>query len=1006
MNKGITFKALHHRKLTLFMILVTLIAGLYSYLILPRQESPDLNAPGAQIFILYPGASPLELEDYVVETMEEEFAEITGFDYAQSVIKPNMASIMVMLKDGVDVDASWNELDDIIEDIKPELPSGVTKIITNTEIMETPGMIIGITGEGYSYKELADYADSFKKDLAKINGVTRFDVFGDLDQEIEIVVDHELLNQYNLSLNDVVNMIKAENVTMPSGSIDNGSSKIEVRMDSELRTIEDIENIQLVVFGDGRSIRLKEIAEIQYQINPDDPRFERNGEKAVYLAGFFEESLNIVTVGKEVEQKIEEMKENLPEELEFSFMVYQPHDVEKSIGDFMVNLLQAILFVILVVFIGMGWRNAVVVSTVIPLSIGLTMIAMYAMGVKLEQMSISGLIIALGMLVDNAIVVSDSIQHQVDQGVDKFKAAVLGTKEVSFSILTSTLTTIFAFMPLLLLDSTVGTFIFGVPYVVTVTLIASYLCAMITTPVIAAMTFKKTENVEKRDHTKIRDLFNWLLKGSLKRKKLTVILVILFLLLTGISVRGMEAILLPKADKPFIQIDLSSEFASDMDKTEALADQAILLLKDVPELGDYHVSIGSNLPKFYLSVMYRAPSPSIAQIAYEFDLTESDRFASKEELQVYMQSILSENLVGGTASTMLLELGNFAKPIEIKVLGDDLDRLDEIRTDLTSKMLSMDGVLNINDDFSSREYQFYVEVDETKAGYYGFSKYDIQKEVTAALLGMEIATFKKNGTETGIVIKSDISSLEEFENLGIKSSKTGKRVRLKELGEVRMNRVFPVINHYYGERSVVLSSDVAAGYSTKAVENELKAFVANGDYEDVEFEFGGMMNRVKESNMDLLKLGVFALLLIIAVLILQFDSFRQPLVILMTIPIAMASALMGLFLTKQTLSFVAMMSLIALMGIVVNNAIVLLDAINTLRKEGMGIEEACIAAVNRRYRPITLSTTTTVIGLVPLLISGGELFRPLAISLMTGLGLSTILTMVVVPTFYSLVMKE
>ena len=418
------------------------------------------------------------------------------------------------------------------------------------------------------------------------------------------------------------------------------------------------------------------------------------------------------------------------------------------------------------------------------------------------------------------------------------------------------------------------------------------------------------------------------------------------------------------------------------------------------------MSIGSNLPKFYLSVMYRPASPNIAQIAYEFDLTDSERFASKEELQAGLQKILSENLVGGTASTMLLELGNFAKPIEIKVLGEDLDRLDEIRTDIISKMQSMDGILNSSDDFSSREYQFYVEVDEAKAGYYGFSKYDIQKEVTAALLGMEISTFKKNGTEIGIVIKSDISSLEEFENLGIKSSKTGKHVRLKELGEVQMISEFPVINHYYGERSVVLTSDVAVGYSTKSVENELKAFVTNGDYDDVDFEFGGMMNRVKESNVDLLKLGIFALFMILAVLILQFDSFRQPIVILMTIPIAMASALMGLFLTNQTLTFVAMMSLIALMGIVVNNAIVLLDAINAHRSEGMEIEEACIAAVNRRYRPITLSTTTTVIGLVPLLISGGELFRPLAISLMTGLGFSTILTMVVVPTFYSLVMKD
>ncbi len=1006
MDRGITFKALKHRKLTLFLIFVTLVAGLYAYWFLPRQESPDLNAPGAIIFVAYPGATPEELEDFVVKTIEDELVGITGFDYSQTFIKSNMASVMVMLKDGVDVDASWKELDKIISDLKPMMPPGVTRIVTNTEIMETPGMIIGVTGEQYTHDELADYADYIKKNLSKINGITRFDTYGYLEREIEIKVDQAILNQHNLSMNDVVNMIKAENVAMPTGSIDNGVSKIEVHIDAEFQSIEDIQNINLMVFPDGRSIKLKDVADVQYKIDSNNPRFGLNGEKAVYLAGFFGDKLNIVMVGDRIEAEIRKLTEQLPKDIKLSYMVYQPDDVRESTNNFMINLLEAIFFVIVVVFVGMGWRNAVVVTTVIPLSVAMTIIVMYSMGVKLEQMSISGLIIALGMLVDNAIVVSDSIQFHIDQGVENFKAAVVGTREVAFSILTSTLTTVFAFMPLLFLNSTVGKFVHGVPFVVTTALIASYVCAIITTPVIAAMTFKKTEDTKKRENTKIRGLFNKLLEGSLKSKKRTIALTVLFVILCGFSVTQMEAILLPKADKTIIQVDLISEFASDINKTEALANLAVKLLKDIPELGEYYVSVGRNLPKFYLSVMYRGASPDIAQIAYEFDLSKSDRFKNKEELQTYVQGKLSRELIGGTASTLLLELGNFSRPIEIKIMGEDLDRLDEIRYSLVSKMQSMDSVLNIADDFSSKEYQFYVEIDEAVAGYYGFSKLDIQREASAALLGMKVSTLKKNGDETAIVIKSDITTLEEFENLGIRSSKTWKSVKLKELGEVKMISAFSVVNHYDGERSVIITSDVGAGYSTKNVEKELKAFISEGNYDDVKFEFGGMIKRVKESVVDLLKLGVLSLFMIFSILILQFDSFRQPLVILATIPIAMSSALMGLFLTNQVLTFVAMMSLIALMGIVVNNAIVLLDAIGTFRKEGMEIDEACKAAVNRRYRPITISTMTTVIGLVPLLIYGGELFRPLAIALMTGLGFSTVLTMIVVPTIYSLVMTD
>lgn len=1006
MEKGITYRALKNRKLTLFLIFVTLVAAIYSYWFLPRQESPDLNAPGAIIFVAYPGASPEEIESFVVEPIEDELAEITGFDYAQTYIKSNMASIMIMLKDGVEVDSSWDELDDLIEELKLKMPSGVTEIITNTEIMETPGMILGITGENYTYEELTDYAELFKKSLAKIDGVTRFDMYGDLEREIEIEVDHAVLNQLNISMNDVVNIINAANVTMPTGSVDSGGSKIEVSLDVKLLSIDDIRNISLMVFPDGRNIRISDVANVEYKINADTPRLGINGEKALYLAGYFEDSQNIVMVGERIENQIEDLSKQLPDDVELSYMVYQPLEVQKSINNFMINLLEAIIFVIIVVFMGMGWRNALVVSTAIPLSIGLSMIVMYLFGVKLEQMSISGLIISLGMLVDNAIVVSDSIQYHIDQGEEIVKAAVVGTKEVAFSILTSTLTTIFAFMPLLLLDSTVGKFVHGVPFVVTIALIASYICAIVTTPVIAAMTFKKSSEIKKRKNSKIKKVFQKMLLGSLKRKKRTLILAFLFVILCGFSAVGMDAILLPKADKDIIQIDLKSEFAMDMDKTELLAGQAIEILQDEPELGDYYTSVGSNLPKFYLSVMYRGASPDIAQIAYKFDLSKSERFENKEQLQEYLQSKLSQELIGGSASTLLLELGNFSRPIEIKIMGDNLDRIDEIRYSLISKMQSMDSVLNVSNDFSSKEYQFYVEIDEATAGYYGFTKLDIQKEVSASLLGMSISNLKKNGNETAIIIKSDITNLEDFENLSIKSSKTGRSARLKELGEVQLVRAYPVINHYAGERSVSISADVGPEYAVKKVEEELKEYVDTEQFDDVRFEFGGMLERVRESIVDLMKLGIFSLLMILSVLILQFDSFRQPFIILATIPIAMASAIMGLFLTHQTLTFVAMMSLIALMGIVVNNAIILLDAINTYREDGMEIDEACIMAVDRRYRPITISTMTTVIGLVPLLISGGELFRPLAIALMTGLGFSTILTMVVVPTIYSMVVKD
>ena len=1004
-NRGITFQAIQQRKFTLFMVLITLIIGLNSYQLLPRQENPDMTVPGAQIFVVYPGASPSEVEVFVTDVIEEALTEVEGYDFTESVTRSGMSVVMFMLKEGIDPKEPFEELRDVMADLRDELPSGVAQIVVNTDIMETPGMIIAMTGDNYSYEELADYADYFRGDLASVRGVTRFDVYGDVDKELDIQVDHEMLAYYNMSINDIIQIINSQNINMPTGAIESDNARIEVTVDSQFERISEIEDLVLLSMGDGRQVRLKDIAKVSYQNNPNDPTFSRNGEKTVFLAGFFERSLNIVTVGQDVEARLDELQTMLPDDIEFSMLSYQPHDVERSTNNFMISLSQAIGFVILVVFLGMGWRNAVVVSTVMPLSIGMTLITMYGLGVPLEQMSISGLIIALGMLVDNAIVVSDSIQIRLDEGQDRIQAAVEGTRSVAFPVLTSTLTTVFAFSPLLLMNSSLGAFIRGVPFVVTVALIASYICSLVTTPVIAVLVFKKSRGDVERNSI-IKRLFIGTLTRSLNRRWVAIVASVLFIVVSMGSVGNMEATIFPKADKTLLQIDLTSEFATDIGKTEELKNQTVELLSDIPELTEYYASVGSNLPKFYFTVMFRGESPDIAQLAYTFDLTDSESFATKEELQAYVQEHLQENLVGGTVNAALLDLGAFARDIEFRVFSEDLEALDNARYAMRSFMMSQEGTANIADDFASREYQFRVEVDEVKASYLGFSKFDIQREVTAALMGLHANTYHNNVNEVPIIISSDIDTKEELENLTIRSMVSGQSILLKDLADIEMVSEYPVINHYRDDRVMRMSANVEDGYDVAVIEQALRDFSESPEFDGVVFDFDGIQARMGEMMGDLGRLAVLANFLILSVLILQFSSYRKPLVILASIPLAMSSALLGLYLTGQNLSFVAMLSLLALMGIVVNNAIVLIDCIDEMMAAGMSVRDACVAAVNRRYRPIVLSTTTTVIGLVPLLISGGDLFRPLAIALMSGLSVSTILTMVVIPTIYSLVIRE
>ncbi|PAB60489.1 efflux RND transporter permease subunit [Anaeromicrobium sediminis] len=1004
MSKGITHAAIKNKKMTILMIVLTLIVGLYSYYVLPRQESPDISAPVARITTVYPGAAPEDVEELVSKVIEDEVANVEGVDYVRSTSKSGLSTVIVYLKDGADPDESWDDLREKIQPVQGKLPSECRPIDINTNLVDTAGIIISMTGEGYSYQELASYADNFKKELSKIDGVKRFEINGELDKEISVEVDIDKLNHYGLSLDDIGNIIQSQNISIPSGDVDNGKSKISVQSNGTYESIDEIRNTILMSSGDGNILRLKDIASVEYEIDDSSPRFKQDGKDAVLLTGYFEETLNVVLVGNEVEDKIEELKGSLPGDIEFNEVIFQPKDVEKSINDFIINLIESIVFVILVVFFGMGGRNAIIVSTAIPLSICMSFVIMYFTGIKLEQMSISALIIALGMLVDNAIVVSDSIQGYIDDGLAKFEACVKGTKDVAMSMLTSTLTTVLAFAPLLFIGSAVGEYIFGVPSVVIIALMNSYVCAMITTPTLAYIFFKKSKKKAQKE-SKLRNFFDKLLKTAMKRKVAMIICAVIGFVSMGVALKGLEVSMFPKADKDLIYINITSENSSDLSLTEDIADNVVALMAEEPEVIETASGIGDSLPKFYMTVRSSSKSNDLAQVLLKIDLKESTRFKNRSELLVYLQDKLDKNIVGGKTKANLLDAGSGGdSPINIRLYSDSIEDL-QIATDmLTEAIAGVEGTMNIDDDFASKEYQFKVNVDMDKASIYGISKYDVQGEVSRALRGKNSSTFRKNGNEYDIIVKSDITTKEDLENLAIKSSITGKKVLLKEVAEVSLEAQYPLIRRYDRERTSTITSDLKNGYTAGNVEKEIKKIVKDLDIpSNVRLDFDGEASSITDSFSDLGILSILSLLLIICVLVFQFNSYMQPIVILSTIPLATIGAVWSLFLTRQPLSFTAMLGLVSLLGIVVNNAIVLIDYINSERESGKSIDEACSSAVDRRFRPIMLSTTTTVIGLVPLVLAGGEMFRPMAIALMGGLSISTILTLVVVPTIYSMV---
>ncbi|MDD4504632.1 MAG: efflux RND transporter permease subunit, partial [Clostridiaceae bacterium] len=734
-------------------------------------------------------------------------------------------------------------------------------------------------------------------------------------------------------------------------------------------------------------------------------KIKHNGKNSVLLTGYFKENMNAVLVGKDVDKIIDSFKSRLPQDIIFDKVLFEPEDIGKSINDFILNLLEGILFVVIVVFISMGMRNALIVSIAIPISIIGTFIVMGFADIKLHQISVAALIIALGMLVDNAIVVSDSIQVRMDKGQEKMEACMEGVKEVAIPVFTSTLTTVGAFIPLLMLPSVSGEYVRSVPQIVIISLSLSYLVALFVTPTMAYIFFKPGHDKERE--FKIKGLFDKLLQLGMKKKKTTVALSALAFSITIVIALTLGLQFFPKADKNMIYIDVRTEQNSDIGKTEQLMEEVGGILQQQKEVISLTAAIGDGLPKFYNAMPIYTQSQDFGQYMVRIDLKKGGRFRNNTQLVSYLQKQLDSNISGGIVSVKELEQGDpVGSPVTVRITGRDIERLGEAAEQIRKELSNIDGTMNIDDDFSDRVYKFNIGINSEKASIYGISNYDLQNEMNMLLQGRNVSVFRKDGNEYDIVLKGNVKSKEDLENFRIKSLAAGSKVVLKELADVGLVSELPSITKHDVELCVTVYSDVQSGFSAVSIEEVLKKKIKGLDLEDVKIVYSGEKSKINQYFGELGSSSIFAVFVIFAILLFQFDSFLQPLIIMLTIPLSVIGSVLGLFIFRQPLSFTALLGMVSLLGVVVNNAIILVDYINGERRCGKSVETACKDAVNMRFRPIMLTTTTTVIGLIPLVMSGSQLFAPMSISLMFGLMLSTLLTLVIIPVVYSIVEEK
>ncbi len=994
---------IRHRMTVVMLCIIIVVTGLYSYYIIPKQENPDTAVAAATITTIYPGASPEEVEKNVTNVIEEQIRVLPSLDYYESQSLNNVSVIILMYDLDVSVEDVEADLRQSVQDIQAELPQLAEESIVDTDLVGDNQFIISLSGEGYTTDELTEHAEVVRDRIEDVAGIEDIDIDGKASENVVVKTRIDDLQKYGIRTETILQILQSQNLALPSGGITDENGTINVVLPSVFDGLQDLENIIVGVDQTTFSpITLLDVADI-YIEEEKEYYFSQDGNDAILLTGKIEDGENAVIIGNDLRDAIEDAKETVPDDIVFHEVMYAPADIEESINNFISNLLQSILLIVVVVMIGVHLRNGIIVSIALPLSILATFIVMNLLSLEFHFISIAGLIVSLGILVDNAIVISEAIQHHLNEGTEKVKAITRAVGETAVPVLTSTLTTIVTFSIIYFIPGAVGQVAGTIPTVVIAALIASYLVAMFVIPVLAYWFFKPESKKVKEKKSIVSKIFQGMLNFSLKHKITTVISAFITLGIAALLAMQLGMQFFPVADKPIVYINFESDVIT-AEASQQVSEQINALLDEEKVIDNFTYAVGSDLPSFFLTVPALSGSVNIGQYMLQLNEAEMDELGGVEATARYLQQLLDDEVESAQTTVRSLEysIPTDAK-IAFKVSGRNIDDIVKIAGELESALNEIEGTDRVQSTQVSYQDQYYLSVDDDALTENNLLKSDIVNQVKMALLNTDVGVYSANNSNIDIMLRSDITDVDDLERLQIVSNATGVAVELSELADVTLEPAISLITHYDGEYYLNVLSNVLPGHSSIEIESQLyDDHIPNMDLEGITITGQGEVNNMLGLLTALAISAVLAIMLIYLILIFQFNGLKKPLIVLASIPLSFIGCGFGLWIFKMDIQAMALLGLVSLFGIVVNNSILLIEAMDAKLSSGETVEDACRLAVKLRFRPILLSSTTTCIGLVPLIISADPMTAPMASVLLFGLLFSTVLTMVVVPTLYAI----
>lgn len=996
---------------TIMITLMVFIAGIVSYFNLDQALMPDVDLPIAVVATTYVGASPEEIENLISKPLEEGLGSISNVDTITSVSSANVSMVVLQFVDGTDIDMAAVDMRDKLDQIKSGLPDDAgDPMVIKMDINAIP-IMIGVKAENLDLTALNELLeDNVVNRLERIEGVASVDLSGGITREVRITVDPAKLAGYGLTTSTLSGILAAENMNLPSGDLSQGNTTVSVRTIGEFTSIQQINNLPITT-GTGGVIHLSDVARVEEVEADRDSFMYVNGEKGILISVDKQSTANLVKVSDSLKKEIAELQEDYPE-LDINLLTDTAEYIEMSLSNITQTALLAavIAFFVLLLFL----KNAVtagIIAVSIPTSIMATFAMMYVTGINMNMISMGGVAIGIGMLVDNSVVVLDSIYQYYERGYSAVEAAEIGSKEVSMAITASTLTTVAVFVPLALTGGTTGAMMQNLSFTIVYALVASVIVALTFVPMACGLLLKKeTKSINWKNTRFLKFLDHWdaaidtlgrryekILKWALRHRKKTVITVIAVFILSlfTVPIAGMD--FMASMDQGTANITVELPNGTDLDTTEETTLEVLYRLQDISERELVYASVGSG--------MMSSGTNSSSIVINLVDKKDRDRSTDEvcEEIKGLLADIPGAEITVASSNSAMGSLAS--ADVTMNVYGYDSPTLVEVEKELVAMLSEVPGLSEVEGSTGDTVPEAKVTIDRGKASQYGITTASVAGALNTAISGSTATQYKVDGTEIDVVIRYDteeVNYLTDLKNLTVTSA-YGTQVPLSDIATVTMDESATTIMRENQKNYITINAN-AEGMSGSEAQKLVEEAMANFELPDgCYYEFGGMMEMMNESFSSLTTAMIVAVLLVYMIMASQFESLRYPFIVMFSMPLAITGAILGLLLTGNTITMPAMMGFVMLVGMVVNNGIVLVDYTNQLMDRGMNCHDALTTAGPRRLRPILMTTLTTVLGMLPMALAtseGSEMMQALAVAVIFGLSLSTVVTLIFIPVLY------